>query len=196
MSRKPNLAPSVFVVLVAFILNPFYPKAIGTTVTPWLIIPSNLFFCLEGPVSGRGSGPPSERYIFCIQDVNLSFDGIINQGVSVVHWFLTMLFFGLEGPWGQPEGPHFPFSPSNHVGFTPRLLTTPQKVLSLGRQVELKMLDFSDRTRTGISILTSDADLLFPFITVTKTTRKSSNSKNFNCRWKWGQENLPECFRW
>ena len=38
-------------------------------------------------------------------------------------------------------------------------LTAPQKVLPICKLVELKMLDFSDRTRTGISILTS-ADLL------------------------------------
>ena len=37
-------------------------------------------------------------------------------------------------------------------------LTTPQTVLSIWKLVELKMLDFSDRTRTGISILTSAAD--------------------------------------
>ena len=37
-------------------------------------------------------------------------------------------------------------------------LTTPQKVLSLRKLVEFKMLDFSDQTRTGISILTSAAD--------------------------------------
>ena len=37
-------------------------------------------------------------------------------------------------------------------------LTTHQKVLPIGKLVELKMLDFSDRTRTGISILTSAAD--------------------------------------
>ena len=36
-------------------------------------------------------------------------------------------------------------------------LTTPQKVLPIWKLVELKMIDFSDRTRTGISILTSAA---------------------------------------
>ena len=34
-------------------------------------------------------------------------------------------------------------------------LTTPQKVLPLWKLVELKMLDFMDRARTGISILTA-----------------------------------------
>ena len=37
-------------------------------------------------------------------------------------------------------------------------LTTPQKVLSIWRLVELTLIDFNDRTRTGISILTSAAD--------------------------------------
>ena len=37
-------------------------------------------------------------------------------------------------------------------------LATPQKVLPIGKLVELKMLDFSDHTRTGISIVTSAAD--------------------------------------
>ena len=36
-------------------------------------------------------------------------------------------------------------------------LTTTQKVLPIWKLVELKMLDFSDRTRTGITILTSAA---------------------------------------
>ena len=40
-------------------------------------------------------------------------------------------------------------------------LNTPQKVLPIQKLVELKMLDFSDRTRTGISILTSAADQFF-----------------------------------
>ena len=37
-------------------------------------------------------------------------------------------------------------------------LTTPQKVLPILILVELSMLDFSYRTKTGISILTSAAD--------------------------------------
>ena len=37
-------------------------------------------------------------------------------------------------------------------------LTTPQIVLPILKLVELKMHDFSDCTRTGISILTSTAD--------------------------------------
>ena len=37
-------------------------------------------------------------------------------------------------------------------------LATPQKVSSIWELVELKMFDFSDRGRTGISILTSAAD--------------------------------------
>ena len=38
-------------------------------------------------------------------------------------------------------------------------LATPKKVLSILKLVELKILDFSNQTRTGISILTSAADL-------------------------------------
>ena len=77
--------------------------------------------------------------------------------------FLTF-FFGLEGSLGQPLRPNFP-SPRATV-LTLRLdcstaaLTTPQKVLP-----ELKMLDFSDRTRTGISILTLAADLFLDSFT-------------------------------
>ena len=74
-----------------------------------------------------------------------------------------LAFFGLEGSWGQPQGPNFP-SPGATM-LTLRLdcstaaLTTPQKDLSFWKLVELKMLDFSDHTRTGsISILTSAAD--------------------------------------
>ena len=37
-------------------------------------------------------------------------------------------------------------------------LPTPQRVLPIWKLVELKMPDFSDCTRTGISILTSAAD--------------------------------------
>ena len=68
-----------------------------------------------------------------------------------------------KGFWGQPLWYKFPVSLSNHVGFTPWLLSgntlpTPQKDLSNWRLVELNLLDFSNRTRTGISILTSAAD--------------------------------------
>ena len=71
-------------------------------------------------------------------------------------------FFGLEGFWGQPPRRNFPSPRALMLAllldcFTPAL-TTPQKVLSIWRLVELKMLDFSDPTRTGISILTSAAD--------------------------------------
>ena len=44
-------------------------------------------------------------------------------------------------------------------------LTTHQKVLPIWKLVELKVLDVSDRTRTGISILTSAADYLCPCLT-------------------------------
>ena len=39
-------------------------------------------------------------------------------------------------------------------------LIAPKKVLSNGTLVELKMLDLSDRTRTGVSILTSAGENL------------------------------------
>ena len=53
----------------------------------------------------------------------------------------------------------FPVSLSSQVGFdcSTVALTAPQMVLSIPELVELKMLDFSDRTRTCISILTSAA---------------------------------------
>ena len=74
----------------------------------------------------------------------------------------TFSFSGLEGFWGQPEGPNFPSPRATmlalHLDCSTAALTTPQKVLPIWRLVELKMLDFSDRTRTGVSILTSTAD--------------------------------------
>ena len=70
--------------------------------------------------------------------------------------------FGLEGFWGQPLGPNFPSPQANMLALrldcSTAALATPQKVLSTWKLVELKMLDFSDRTRTGISILSSAAD--------------------------------------
>ena len=63
---------------------------------------------------------------------------------------------------GQPLGPNIP-SPWETMlalllDWSTAALTTPQKVLPIWKLDELKMLDFSDRTRTGISILTSAAD--------------------------------------
>ena len=72
------------------------------------------------------------------------------------------LFFGLEGFWGQPQGPNFPSPRATmlalRLGFSTAARTTHQKDLSIWKLVELKMLDFSDRTRTGLSTLTSAAD--------------------------------------
>ena len=51
-------------------------------------------------------------------------------------------------------------------------LTTSQKVLPNWKLVELKMLDFSDRTRTGISFLTSAADYLYLVLQVYFTHQK------------------------
>ena len=72
-------------------------------------------------------------------------------------------FFGLEGSWGQPQGPNFPPPWATMLALrldcSTAALTTPQKALPIWKLVELKMLDFSDHTRTGISILTSAAVL-------------------------------------
>ena len=71
-------------------------------------------------------------------------------------------FYGLEGSWGQPLGPNFPSAGATMLAVrlycTTAGLITPQKVLPIWKLVELKMLDFSDRMRTGISSLTSAAD--------------------------------------
>ena len=50
--------------------------------------------------------------------------------------------------------------PESYIVFTINIdaLTTPQKASSFWKLFQLKMLDFSDRTRTGNSILTSAAD--------------------------------------
>ena len=77
---------------------------------------------------------------------------------------VTMLIFFLV--WRDTgvslKGPNFPTPRAAKLGLrldcSTAVLTTPQKVLSIWRLVELKMLDFSDRTRTDISILTSAFD--------------------------------------
>ena len=73
--------------------------------------------------------------------------------------FSLNIFLGFEGILGSASRVEFPITRSSHVGLTPRLLYSSthhsQKVLPIGKLVELKMLDFSDCTRTGISILTS-----------------------------------------
>ena len=76
----------------------------------------------------------------------------------------TLFWFG--GILGSASGAKFPVSLSNHVGFMPRLLFSsthhsPESLTHL-KLVKLKMLDYSDRTRTGISILTSAADFHQP----------------------------------
>ena len=66
------------------------------------------------------------------------------------------------GFWGQPaSGAKFSITLSNYVGFAPRFDLQQHSPLSRKfnwKLVELKMLDCSDRTWTGISILTSAAD--------------------------------------
>ena len=81
------------------------------------------------------------------------------------YWMLFMFVcFGLKGSWGQPLGPNFPSLRATtlplRLDCSAAAFTTPQKVLSIWRQVELKMLDFNDRTRTDISILTSPDDAI------------------------------------
>ena len=74
----------------------------------------------------------------------------------------TVFFSGLEGFWGQPLGPNFPppwaILLALYLDCSTVALPTLRKVLPIWELVELKMLDFSDRMRTGISILTSAAD--------------------------------------
>ena len=73
-----------------------------------------------------------------------------------------IFFFCLEGSWGQPEGSNFPSPWASMLALrlecSTAALTTPRKVVPIRKLVELKMLDFRDRMRTGISILTSAAD--------------------------------------
>ena len=83
--------------------------------------------------------------------------------VGIIPASQKIFFFGLERSWGQPQGPNFPSPWATMLAlrldcFT-AALTTPQKILPIWKLVDLKMLDFSDRTRTGISILTSAAEL-------------------------------------
>ena len=72
----------------------------------------------------------------------------------------TFWFGGILGV--SASRAEFPVSLSNHVGFTPRLvyssIPTPHEVLSIWKKTELKRLNDSDRTRTGITVLTSAAD--------------------------------------
>ena len=73
-----------------------------------------------------------------------------------IHGKWTILVQGLwfGGALGSASRDHFPLC----LDCSTAALTTPQKVLPIRKLVELKMLDFSDCTRTGISILTSAAD--------------------------------------
>ena len=93
--------------------------------------------------------------------------------------FMFMYFLFLFLVWrdpGQAQGSNFPSPKATMLALrldcSTAALTTPQKVLPIWKLVELKVLDFGDRTRTGISILTSAADTimfmhdthqLFPF---------------------------------
>ena len=115
----------------------------------------------HSPLSRRGSP------IWKLVELKmLDFIDRTRTGISILRSAVDLFIFGLEGPWGQPQGPNFP-SPwatmlALRLDCSTAALTIPQKVLSLWRLVELKMLDFSDHTRTGISILTSAADCRWP----------------------------------
>ena len=76
--------------------------------------------------------------------------GVTSYGSRI--WAKEVLFAHVNAAWwgsGVSLWTEFPVSPSNYVGFTP---------LSNWKLVEFKMLDFSDRTRTGISISASAVD--------------------------------------
>ena len=64
----------------------------------------------------------------------------------------------------QPQWPNFPSPWATMLALcldcSTVALPTPQKALVISKPVELKMIDFSDRTRTDIYILTSAADYL------------------------------------
>ena len=99
---------------------------------------------------------------FRAKSINLILEySILNKKNSL--WLPVVFFFGLEGLLGQPKRLNLPFSwatmLASPLGCSTAALTTPQKVLPIWKLVELKTLDFSDCTRTGISILTSAADI-------------------------------------
>ena len=99
----------------------------------------------------------------------LRASGLRAWGVEhTTHYFSFLIlvsrsrFFGLEGFWGQRQGTNFPSPQATMLALrldcSTAALTTPQKALSIWRLIELKMLDFSDRSRNGISIFTSTTD--------------------------------------
>ena len=88
----------------------------------------------------------------------------IHLGISRRETYEAFFWFG--GILGSASRVEFPVSLSNHalpLDCSTAALTTPQKVLPIWKLVELKMLDFSDRTRAGISILTSVAEALIDY---------------------------------
>ena len=72
-----------------------------------------------------------------------------------VKHFTSVSTFGFEWFWGQPRG---------QISRATAALTIAQKVLPIWKLVELKMLDFIDCTRTGISILTSAANIFSQYL--------------------------------
>ena len=76
---------------------------------------------------------------------------------------VKLFFFWFGGILGSTSGAEFPSPWATmlvlRLDCSTAALTPPQKVLPILKLVELNMLDLSDRMRTGISILTSAADL-------------------------------------
>ena len=105
---------------------------------------------------------------------NLHFD--TQWEIMLLMWFLflNILVFLVRRDSGVSlKGGNIPSTWATmlalHLDCSTAALTAHQKVLSIWKPVELKMPDFSDRRRTGISILTSAADIwssLCPFIKV------------------------------
>ena len=124
------------------------------------------FFSLLFPMSVR-SLPNKQIGIYRVLKTNYFlypsqfFLDIWKMKRQTFWWCLERVFFGLDWFWSQPQWPNFP-SPLTTISAL-RLdcstgsLATLQEVLCNWKLVELKMSDFSDRTRTGISILTSAA---------------------------------------
>ena len=97
-----------------------------------------------------------------IKIANIQISSLSSPDKLMMFFFtqIFIFFLGLDGSWGQPLGAKFPVSPwatmlALRLDCPTASLTTPQKVLSIWRLAELKLLDFSDRARIGISSLTS-----------------------------------------
>ena len=115
---------------------------------------------LEMPTFGYQKLKPkatSPQYVNIVMlNSKFSFYFILNS-----FWFWKDFYFGWEGFWVQPQGPNLLSRWATVLALlldcSTAALPTPQKVSSIWKLVELKMLDFSICMRTGISILTSAA---------------------------------------